>query len=336
VLRPLPTPGWGLFLLFVLSFLLAGWLGEGWSTGMILLLGLATFLVWRRDRQTLEREIGQIDRTLSRLLKKSYDPPGVDLPERSPLYPLASRITKVIKRLKKRDRQKSKYTKKLTRLTRQQSEIISAISHEFKNPVAAIIGYAQTVRDDPDLTPTLRQKFLEKVITNGERIAAMIDRLSLAIRVENDALEPRKESFDLAILTEEIAENLRQKYPGRTIRLTLTSTPIVADRMMFAQVISNLIDNALKYSEAPVEVTLDAEGFRVRDRGIGVPKEEIDKITRRFFRSGSHPWDNSLGVGLFIVDYILRLHGLDLRIESAPGKGSTFEFGLPSADQVSS
>jgi len=336
VLRPIPTPGWGLLLLFVLSFLLAGWLGEGWSAGMILLLGLATFLVWRRDRQTLEREIGQIDRTLSRLLKKSYDPPGVDLPERSPLYPLASRITKVIKRLKKRDRQKSKYTKKLTRLTRQQSEIISAIGHEFKNPVAAIIGYAQTVRDDPGLSPDLRQKFLEKVITNGERIVTMIDRLSLAIRVESDTLHLRKEPFDLAILTEEIAENLRQKYPGRTIRLTLKATPITADRMMFAQVISNLIDNALKYSEKPVEVTLDTEGFRVRDQGVGIPEEAIDKVTRRFFRSEDHTWDSSLGVGLFIVKYILQLHGLDLRIESTPGEGSTFAFGFPSADQVPS
>ena len=336
MLRGTATPGWGLALLFVLGVVLAGWVGEGWSAGLILLLGLITFAAWQRNRRTLKREIGQIDRTLSRLLNKTYDQAGVDLPERSPLYPLASRITKVIKRLKKRDRQKSKYSKKLTRLTRQQSEIISAISHEFKNPVAAIIGYAQTVRDDPDLTPDLQQKFLEKVIANGERIAAMIDRLSLAIRVENDALKPQKEPFDLAILTEEIAENLRQKYPGRTIRLTLISTPVVADRMMFAQVISNLIDNALKYSETPVEVTLDAEGFRVRDRGAGIPKEAIDKVTRRFFRSGSHPWDNSLGVGLFIVDYLLRLHGIDLQIESTPGKGSTFGFGLPAADQVSS
>jgi len=335
VLRDALTPGWGLALLFFLAFLLAGWLGEGWSAGVVLLLGIATFLTWRRSRQALEQEIDRIEQTLSRLLNKTYDQAGVDLPAHSPLYPLASRITKVVKRLKKRDRQKSKYTKKLTRLTRQQSEIISAIGHEFKNPVAAIIGYAQTVRDDPGLSPDLRQKFLEKVITNGERIVTMIDRLSLAIRVESDTLQLQKEPFDLAILTEEIAENLRQKYPGRAIRLTLKATSIVADRMMFAQVISNLIDNALKYSDDPVEVLLDAEGFRVQDRGIGIPNEAIDKVTRRFFRSEDHTWDSSLGVGLFIVEYVLRLHGLRLWIKSTPGEGSTFGFALPEGDQVS-
>ena len=335
-MRGIATPGRGLALLFGLGFVLAIAIAQQRLAGIILLLGLATFAAWRYRRQTLEQEIRQIDRTLSRLLNKTYDPSEIDLPEHSPLYPLASRITKVVKRLKKRDRQKSKYTKKLTRLTRQQSEIISAIGHEFKNPAAAIIGYAQTVRDDPGLPPDLRNKFLEKVIANGERISGMIDRLSLAIQAENDALEPHKELFDLATLVEEIIGNLRQKYPGRTIRSDLRPTPVRADRMMFAQAVSNLIDNALKYSDAAVEVTLDADGFRVRDRGIGIPDEAVTKLTRRFFRSESPSWDNSLGVGLFIVDYVLRLHGLTLRIQSTPGSGSTFYFDLPAADQLSS
>ncbi len=236
---------------------------------------------------------------------------------------------RVSKKLKKRNRQKSKYTKKLKRLTRQQSEIISAISHEFKNPVAAIIGYAQTIHDDPNLPPELRDKFLEKVIANSERISAMIDRLSLAIKLESHTLEPRKESFDLAALTEEIAENLRQKYPERTLMTDLQPTPVTADRIMFAQVITNLLDNALKYSEEAINVILRENTFRVIDRGIGIAAEELDKVTRRFFRADTQSWDNSLGVGLYIVEYILRLHHTRLEISSTPGKGSTFGFVLP-------
>jgi len=239
-------------------------------------------------------------------------------------------ITQITRKLKKRNRQKSKYTKKLKRLTRQQGEIISAISHEFKNPVAAIIGYAQTLRDDPDLPPQLRKKFLDKVITNSERISTMIDRLSLAITLENHTLEPHKELFDLAILTEEIAENLHQKYPERILTLSLQPTFVTADRMMFAQVITNLLDNALKYSEKPVKVTLDENRFRVIDQGIGIDPDALGKITHRFFRSDARSWDNSLGVGLFIVEYILKLHGIELEVDSTPGSGSVFGFVLPS------
>jgi signal transduction histidine kinase len=240
-------------------------------------------------------------------------------------------VARVTKKLKKRDRQKSKYTKKLKRLTRQQGEIISAISHEFKNPVAAIIGYAQTIHDDPDLSPELREKFLEKVIRNSARISEMIDRLSLAIKFESHTLELKKERFDLATLTEEISDNLRQKYPGRTLILQLNPTPIEADRMMFAQVITNLIDNALKYSEDTVNITLDAAGFRVCDHGIGIVTDELDKVTQRFFRSDTHSWDNSIGVGLYIVEYILQLHNTQLIIKSTSGVGSTFGFDLPLA-----
>jgi len=241
-------------------------------------------------------------------------------------------MAQIVKKLKKRDRQKSKYTKKLKRLTRQQGEIISAISHEFKNPVAAIIGYAQTVHDDPDLSPELREKFLEKVIRNSERISEMIDRLSLAITFENTTLEPRKEPFDLAVLLEEITDSLRQKYPNRTVSIRSTPSPVTADRMMFGQVLSNLIDNALKYSEAEVEVLLDRHLFRVTDRGIGIDPDAIGKITRRFYRADTRSWDNSIGVGLFLVEYILKLHGTQLHVTSTPGRGSTFGFDLPSED----
>ncbi len=238
-------------------------------------------------------------------------------------------VTQMTKKLKKRNRQKSKYTKKLKRLTRQQGEIISAISHEFKNPVAAIIGYAQTVLDDRDLPPHLRQKFLEKVIANGERITEMIDRLSLAIRAEDRTFQPEKKPFDLAVLIEEIGDNLQQKYPGRTLLFSLAPTPVLADRMMFAHALSNLIDNALKYSDREVEVVLQDRRFRVRDHGDGIAPDEQHKITRRFFRSQTHTWDNSLGVGLFIVEYVLRSHGLELIIESTSGEGATFGFDLP-------
>jgi signal transduction histidine kinase len=240
---------------------------------------------------------------------------------------------RIEKKLKKRNRQRSKYTKKLKRLTRQQSEIISAIGHEFKNPVSAIAGYAQTVYDDPDLPLHLRQKFLEKVIRNTRRISEMIDRLTLAITFDNQTLRPTEELFDMALLVEEVVDNLRQKYPDRTLHIETVSVEVRGDRMLFWHAVVNLIDNALKYSEAAVTIRLTPDRFDVVDRGIGIAPEKIDKITKRFYRADTRSWNNSMGVGLFIVEYVLRLHATRLEIESVPGEGSTFGFVLPKAHE---
>jgi len=300
------------------------------KTLLIVALGfLAAFYLTFRINQSVGEDVRRINAGLEYLLAKQYDDAAPNVTCCQELAAISHQITKVAAKLKKRDRQKSKYTKKLKRLSQQRGEIISAISHEFKNPVAAIIGYTQTVLDDPDITPVLRRKFLTKVITNSERISTMIDRLSLSITLENHALKPHKEFFDLASLVEEVTENLRQKYPDRTIVLSLQVSHLFADRMMFTQVISNLLDNALKYSDQPVEIFLENRNFLIHDHGIGIAPDAINKITRRFYRTDTHSWDNSLGMGLFIVEYILKLHDTRLEISSTIAKGSTFGFALP-------
>jgi len=290
-------------------------------------IAMWTIRSFRRDMEALSHD-------LDALIEKHYD-----VPQRSggccrETAGITRKLAKVARRLKKRDRQKSKYTKKLKRLTRQQSQIISAISHEFKNPVAAIIGYARTIHDDLDLDPELRSKFLEKVIRNGERISDMIDRLSLAIKMENSTLEAQKSSFDLAVVLEEVVDNLRQKYPDRTLHVSSEPSPVHADRVMMAQAMGNLIDNALKYSEAPATVTLKKRQFTVEDHGIGIEADAIDKVTRRFYRADTQSWDNSLGVGLSIVAYILKLHNTSLQIKSRAGEGSIFGFQLPDGNKM--
>ncbi len=294
-----------------------------------LVLIVAVWIAMRAGRR-LRADVRRINTGLDHLLAKKYDDITLDAMCCDELHTIARQIIKAAAKLKKRDRQKTKYTKKLKRLSKQQGEIISAISHELKNPVAAILGYATTVHDDPDLSPILRRKFLGKVITNSQRINDMIDRLSLAIKAENRALTPRMEPFDLSSLLDEIAENLQQKYPSRTLEIRSESAQITADRMMMGQVLGNLIDNALKYSDQTVTVTLKAGAFCVRDRGVGIEPDAMGKITRRFYRANTQSWDNSIGVGLFIVEYILHLHNTRLEIESTPGVGSTFGFVLPS------
>jgi signal transduction histidine kinase len=94
--------------------------------------------------------------------------------------------------------------------------------------------------------------------------------------------------------------------------------------------LKNLIENALKYSKEDVEVILERNcRLLVRDKGVGISQADIEKVTKKFYRSGTHNWDNSMGLGLSIVKTILRLHGASLDIQSKLHEGSTFSFILP-------
>ncbi len=290
-------------------------------------MALAFWLAMRINRR-ISRDLGHIEESLKNLLNKKYEIRLDDLKCCKEFDTISRQIAKVSKKLQKRDRQKAKYTKNLKILSKKQGDIISAISHEFKNPVAAITGYTQTVKEDPDIDPKIRERFLDKVLSNAHKIAIMIDRLALAIKLENENFTPEFTAFRLRPLLEEVRENLLQKYKNRRIEIDADEVTIRADRAMFDNLLTNLIENALKYSEDIVTVRVREDRVEVIDSGIGIAAEDIENITKRFYRVDALSWDNSIGVGLYIVKYILRLHNTRLQIESTPQKGSRFWFEI--------
>jgi len=296
--------------------------------GLFALAMAGAFWITMKINEKIGRDLKRINQSLDNLLNKKYDVDFEGVHCCKEFDSISKQIEKVSTKLEKRDRQKTKYTKKLKLLSKKQGDIISAISHEFKNPIAAIMGYTQTVKEDPDLSPEIRDRFLDKVMKNAQKITIMIDRLSLAIKLENENFTPEFSTFKLALLAEEVKETLLQKYPNRHLNLEIEDILIKADRGMFDNLLTNLIENALKYSEEDVLVKTQNGKFIVSDKGIGIAPEDIDKITKRFFRVDSLSWDNSIGVGLYIVKYILKLHGSFLEIESTLGIGSTFGFDI--------
>ncbi|MDR1975361.1 MAG: sensor histidine kinase [Campylobacteraceae bacterium] len=235
-------------------------------------------------------------------------------------------LNKLSKRLEKRAKQKRKYTAKIKLISKQKSDIISAIGHEFKNPIAAVIGYAQTLNEDKNIDSKIREKFLEKILKNSQKISDMIDRLSLAVKLENGDLPPQISEFDLDELARDIAASFGVAEPTRSIIYEGEKTLVKADSQMIEIAISNLISNALKYSDDAVHIRLKGRVLSVMDSGIGIAKDEISKITDKFYRVEGRSWDNSLGLGLTFVSYILKMHGMGLKVESIPGEGSTFSF----------
>jgi len=242
-----------------------------------------------------------------------------------------ARMLKVLAlKLEKKERQKRKYTAKLKLKNRQTTEIIEAISHEFKNPVSAIMGYTETLINDPEIDKKISAKFLEKVYKNSQTISSMIDRLSLSLKLENNSLSPNFEEFSLLEAIDEAKSQLSYKYAKREITVYGDKTRVYADKTMIKLVIVNLLDNALKYSEENVLVNITSDEeyakIEVKDFGLGIPERELENITQKFYRISKNSWDNSLGLGLALVSYILKLHASELIIESKVALGSTFSF----------
>ncbi len=237
-------------------------------------------------------------------------------------------LRKILSKVRKREEDKNKYNSKLKLKNRQRSDMLSAIAHEFRNPISSIIGYAQTLHEDPNISRSLQEKFLEKVYNNGQKIEDLLSRLILWNKFESGEAKCHMSTFDLYALTQETGQSLKDKYRQRTVLIEGESGSVQADRTLIGIVLKNLIENALKYSSGEVFVKIEGNQVSVIDDGVGISRKDIDKVTKKFYRSGTHDWDNSMGLGLSIVKNILTLHNTKLHIVSAEQKGSTFSFKL--------
>jgi len=238
------------------------------------------------------------------------------------------KLIQILRKVKRREKEKRKYTAKIKLKNRQRSDMLSAIAHEFRNPIAAIMGYAQTLTDDDDIPPNLHKKFLHKIYNNGDKIEELLSRLLLWNRFESGEQKLQLSKFDLRPLMSEIAINLEDKYKNRKIIVEDGFLNIYADKALMEIVIKNLIENALKYSTQPVVVKVIGNRVFVIDEGVGISAENIEKVTKKFFRTDEHSWDNSMGLGLAIVKQILKLHNSVLEIKSKEDVGSSFSFEL--------
>lgn len=234
-------------------------------------------------------------------------------------------LTKVSKILIKQDKQKDKYTSKLKASNTQKDDIISAISHEFKNPIAVINGYAQTLLDDENINNKIRQKFLSKIYKNGNRLNELIDTLRLSTKLDNAQQKLTLKDVNIYKLTSECIDTLKHTYKSKEIKIKGSKEiSIKIDEALFNIVLTNLIENAFKYSEDEVIIKIDDKRIDIIDTGIGIKEKDLDKISDKFYRVSGNTWNNSLGLGLFLVNNIVGLHHFKLEVKSVENEGSTF------------
>ncbi len=223
-------------------------------------------------------------------------------------------------------------------LDRLKDQFITVAAHELKTPVAIMKGYAQgLLRTSEDMPPS-RRRMLEAINRGSDRIDSIVEDLLDISRLRVGHLELTKGRVDLPELVQEVVDRTDLTSPQHRVRVARTEPVVIhADRYRLDQVLTNLIDNAMRYSpvggDIDVEVTVrDGQAaVSVRDYGVGIPKEKHKHIFERFYRAHTGtPFDyGGMGVGLYICKEIIARHGGKIWFESEEGKGSAFYFSLP-------
>jgi signal transduction histidine kinase len=227
----------------------------------------------------------------------------------------------------------------LESLTRLQSEFIGNVSHEVRNPIFAVGGYLEAL-GSPALRDEQRKKYSDKGLAALNRLQNLFNDLIEIARLEyrEDLIRPKV--FDLRELVDEVREMLKPRADEKGLALEMANPPLLvrADRNRMRQVVVNLVENAIAYSdEGTVRCRIRRHGDKVRvevvDNGRGIPEEHQDRIFERFYRVDPDRSRKSggTGLGLSIVKQILQAHGETIRLDSTLGRGTRFSFDLPYA-----
>jgi PAS domain S-box-containing protein len=222
-------------------------------------------------------------------------------------------------------------------------DLVATVSHELRTPLAAIYGSALTLRrGDIQLEEELRNKLLEVIVEESERLSVIVNDLLLASQLDSGRLQINIEPCDPRQLAETVVDAARTHLPP-SVELVLTAPStlpaVEADPEQLRQVLANLVDNAVKYSPdgGRVEVRLEAQDaflrFAVTDRGLGIPAGEQRRIFEKFYRLDPQMTRGigGTGLGLYISRELVRRVDGKIWVESRAGRGSTFFVDIPIA-----
>lgn len=220
------------------------------------------------------------------------------------------------------------------KIHQQQQNFLLAITHELKSPLASVKLYIQTILKR-DLDKEQQQMFLQNSLKDIERLDDLVENVLLTTKLENRSYNLPKEEFNLTEMVESIVDRLQKNScRSQIIKPDLDAdVRLVADKFAITNVVTNLIENAIKYSPpcASVSVRLKRESgkmiFSVTDHGIGIPDEEKKNIFNKFYRVGNESTRKTkgTGLGLYIVKTVLQKHNASIKVKDNTPSGSIFE-----------
>jgi two-component system phosphate regulon sensor histidine kinase PhoR len=231
----------------------------------------------------------------------------------------------------------------LRRLERVRQDFVANVSHEFRTPLTAIQGFAETLLSGALEDPANRRRFVEIIREHATRLARLTEDLLKLSRIEAGQLKLEFRPVSVSRLIESCVETAHLKAVPRqlalNVRLPEGLPPVRGDSNSLQEVLQNLLDNALQYTPAggKIDVSASCSDGRVvvtvADTGIGIPQVEQERIFERFYRvdAARSREAGGTGLGLSIARHIMEAHGGRLWVESAVGEGSRFHFSIPVA-----
>jgi two-component system phosphate regulon sensor histidine kinase PhoR len=226
-------------------------------------------------------------------------------------------------------------------ISRAHTDFVANASHELRTPLASIIGYMETLAEpDADIPPPQVERFYATVLREARRLQTLVEDLMSLSRVEAEKHDQPRDKIDLAMAVRQSARDGAGPDRMKRVRLELPPEEVLVrgDLNQLEQLVRNLVDNALKYGDAklPVTVTLslaerDMVLLQVEDRGEGIAAEHLPHLTRRFYRTdpSRSRAAGGTGLGLAIVKHIVERHRGRLDISSKRGIGTTVSVRLP-------
>ena len=229
----------------------------------------------------------------------------------------------------------------LRKLERVRRDFVANVSHEFKTPLTAIQGFAETLLGGAIDDPQNRERFLGIILEHARRLARLTDDLLKLSKMDADRLEVEIHSVSVAELIESCLETAQHRATEKNIDITVAGVDglpdIAGDGRRLAEVLQNLLDNAIQYTLAGGRIILSAELrdgeviFTVADTGIGIPKADQPRIFERFYRvdAARSREAGGTGLGLSIAKHLVEVHGGRIWVDSEIGQGSKFHFSVP-------
>lgn len=232
---------------------------------------------------------------------------------------------------------------KLKNLETYRREFLGEVSHELKTPIFAVQGFIHTLIDGAINDEKVRIKFLKKAMRNADRLSSLVEDLLIITQAESGEMEIRPTEFSVYDLIYDVVDSIDYKFSKKNRNISCRISPngledvlVYADRERIHQVMTNLIDNAIKYGGSDGEVGIIIQErdqkvlVSVGDNGPGIEAEHLDKIFRRFYRvdKSRSREKGGTGLGLSICKHLMEVHGEHIWVESEVGQGTTFTFSL--------
>jgi two-component system phosphate regulon sensor histidine kinase PhoR len=232
----------------------------------------------------------------------------------------------------------------LRRLERVRRDFVANVSHEFRTPLTAIQGFAETLLAGAIDDPQNRERFLGIILEHSRRLARLTEDLLKLSKMDADRLELEIRRVRVTEIIESCLETAQRRAAEKDITVSVKLPDglpdIAGDRRRLAEILQNLLDNATQYTLAGGQIILSAQGryaeviFTVSDTGIGIPKADQSRIFERFYRvdAARSREAGGTGLGLAIAKHLVEVHGGRIWVDSEVGQGSQFHFSIPGFD----